>query len=288
MLRDSIEKQEYERRGYGWIEEKQKPLTVIEDIRSSLMKAAKLLTGQQQIKEEINNYYEDHTKYMKGCEARMTEGQTDAQYMFHRERQRAQDDGLNELHKLCMQQFRQNGEELRDWIQEKYIIAQDESSRSAKTVHSKWTRHQAFAAEIALNKDRLGEVQEQGKQLVQQKPELKALTEPKLVHNRIGKLEASYPEPWKLAKAEGNGMRDTSGASSTTQNNANPSEKGKTQANPQFEERSGSNMEKFIVVRSDMTKMSTPRAMDLYKGQRRAEVPPHLFAPSSVQHTPQS
>lgn len=46
-------------------------------------------------------------------------------------------------------------EELSEWVQEKNITAQDETYRSAKTVHSKWTRHQAFEAEIASNKDRL-------------------------------------------------------------------------------------------------------------------------------------
>lgn len=45
-------------------------------------------------------------------------------------------------------------------MQEKNITAQDETYRSAKTVHSKWTRHQAFEAEIASNKDRLFHIQQ--------------------------------------------------------------------------------------------------------------------------------
>ncbi|KAG1673121.1 Spectrin beta chain [Nymphon striatum] len=63
---------------------------------------------------------------------------------------------LNEL--LQLHQFLQDCEELSEWIQEKSIVAQDETYRSAKTIHSKWTRHQAFEAEIASNKDRLYEV----------------------------------------------------------------------------------------------------------------------------------
>lgn len=47
-----------------------------------------------------------------------------------------------------------------EWVQEKNITAQDETYRSAKTVHSKWTRHQAFEAEIASNKDRLFHIQQ--------------------------------------------------------------------------------------------------------------------------------
>ena len=49
---------------------------------------------------------------------------------------------------------------MEEWIAEKNIIAQDESYRSAKTIHSKWTRHQAFDAEVASNKDRMFSVQE--------------------------------------------------------------------------------------------------------------------------------
>lgn len=50
--------------------------------------------------------------------------------------------------------------QLNEWVQEKSIIAQDETYRSAKTVHSKWTRHQAFEAEVQSNKDRLYQVQQ--------------------------------------------------------------------------------------------------------------------------------
>ncbi|GLH07508.1 Spectrin beta chain [Gryllus bimaculatus] len=56
---------------------------------------------------------------------------------------------------LQLHQFLQDCEELSEWVQEKKFTAQDETYRSAKTVHSKWTRHQAFEAEIASNKDRL-------------------------------------------------------------------------------------------------------------------------------------
>lgn len=50
--------------------------------------------------------------------------------------------------------------QLNEWIQEKSIIAQDETYRSAKTIHSKWMRHQAFEAEVASNKNRLYQVEQ--------------------------------------------------------------------------------------------------------------------------------
>lgn len=81
---------------------------------------------------------------------------------------------------LMMHHFLQDCEELNEWIQEKYIIAQDETYRSAKTIHSKWMRHQAFAAEVASNKNRLYQVEQAGRDLMAEKPELAPLIEPQL------------------------------------------------------------------------------------------------------------
>lgn len=79
-----------------------------------------------------------------------------------------------------LHEFLQDLEELTEWVQEKYIISEDETYRSAKTIHSKWTRHQAFEAEIAANKQRLTEAEEAAKELMTEKPEFKEIIEPKL------------------------------------------------------------------------------------------------------------
>ncbi|XP_046599297.1 spectrin beta chain isoform X3 [Neodiprion lecontei] len=81
---------------------------------------------------------------------------------------------------LQLQMFLQDREELVEWVQEKHITAQDETYRSAKTVHSKWTRHQAFEAEIASNKDRLQQLQQAADELIQLKPELAEIIKPKV------------------------------------------------------------------------------------------------------------
>ncbi|GFY53200.1 spectrin beta chain [Trichonephila inaurata madagascariensis] len=81
---------------------------------------------------------------------------------------------------LMLHHFLQDCEELNEWIQEKSIIAQDETYRSAKTIHSKWMRHQAFAAEVASNKNRLYQVEQAGRDLMAEKPELAPLIEPRL------------------------------------------------------------------------------------------------------------
>ena len=54
------------------------------------------------------------------------------------------------------------------------------SSRSAKTIHSKWTRHQAFESEIASNKERLDKVHESGSELLKTKPEMAEIINPKI------------------------------------------------------------------------------------------------------------
>merc|ERR1719210_2804018 len=81
---------------------------------------------------------------------------------------------------LLLHQFLQDCEELHDWIQEKNVLVQEDTYRSAKTIHSKWTRHQAFQSEIACNKDRLDQVQKSGEELLQTKPEMSEMIQPKL------------------------------------------------------------------------------------------------------------
>ena len=76
------------------------------------------------------------------------------------------------------------------------MIAQDETYRSAKTVHSKWTRHQAFEAEIASNKDRLLSIQQAAEGLIAEKPEVAELLQPKVndLSNNFNVLEDTTRE----------------------------------------------------------------------------------------------
>lgn len=62
--------------------------------------------------------------------------------------------------------------QLRDWLGEKVLAAQDETYRDAKNIHSKYMRHQAFESEIKSNKNRLEDIIEKGNKLIQEKPEL--------------------------------------------------------------------------------------------------------------------
>lgn len=95
-------------------------------------------------------------------------------------RQRA-DELLDRLKdQLTLQQFLQECDELRDWLADKMAASQDETYRDAKNLHSKYMRHQAFESEIAANKDRLNRVQQEGEEIMRQKPETREQIEPML------------------------------------------------------------------------------------------------------------
>lgn len=92
---------------------------------------------------------------------------------------------------LLRQQFLSNCDELNEWMQEKSIVAQDETYRSAKTLHSKWTRHRAHELEIAANKDRLDRLRHEGEQLKADQPDFAKVVDAKLddIDNQFGNLE---------------------------------------------------------------------------------------------------
>merc|ERR1719232_1107204 len=92
--------------------------------------------------------------------------------------------------------FLQDCEELHDWIQERNVLVQEDTYRSARTIHSKWTRHQAFQSEIQSNKDRLEKILESGQALLNAKPEMNELVSPKLddLTSQFDKLEKDTHE----------------------------------------------------------------------------------------------
>ncbi|NXN29584.1 SPTB2 protein, partial [Nycticryphes semicollaris] len=51
-----------------------------------------------------------------------------------------------------LQRFLQDGQELTLWINEKMLTAQDVSYEEARNLHTKWQKHEAFAAELAANR----------------------------------------------------------------------------------------------------------------------------------------
>ncbi|KAM8928615.1 spectrin beta chain, non-erythrocytic 2 isoform 4-T4 [Lycaon pictus] len=91
------------------------------------------------------------------------------------------------------QHFLQDCHELKLWIDEKMLTAQDVSYDEARNLHTKWQKHQAFMAELAANKDWLDKVDKEGRELTLEKPELKVLVSEKLedLHKRWDRLEST-------------------------------------------------------------------------------------------------
>ncbi|NXJ58609.1 SPTB2 protein, partial [Spizaetus tyrannus] len=79
-----------------------------------------------------------------------------------------------------LQRFLQDGQELTLWINEKMLTAQDVSYEEARNLHTKWQKHQAFAAELAANKGWLEKMEKEGQQLASAKPELGTVVTEKL------------------------------------------------------------------------------------------------------------
>uniref|UniRef100_A0A914HJH5 Spectrin beta chain n=1 Tax=Globodera rostochiensis TaxID=31243 RepID=A0A914HJH5_GLORO len=97
----------------------------------------------------------------------------------NREKAQAMLDKLREA--VHVQQFLSDCEELREWIEEKMIRAQDETYRDAKTITSKFMRHQAFQAELAANKRRLEEIHHAAEQMAEEKPEFHDMIDPEVL-----------------------------------------------------------------------------------------------------------
>uniref|UniRef100_A0A2K6RQY6 Spectrin beta chain n=1 Tax=Rhinopithecus roxellana TaxID=61622 RepID=A0A2K6RQY6_RHIRO len=112
----------------------------------------------------------------------------------HRKNQDAAQQFLGRLRDNREQQhFLQDCHELKLWIDEKMLTAQDVSYDEARNLHTKWQKHQAFMAELAANKDWLDKVDKEGRELTLEKPELKALVSEKLgdLHRRWDELETT-------------------------------------------------------------------------------------------------
>ncbi|XP_013006253.1 spectrin beta chain, non-erythrocytic 2 isoform X3 [Cavia porcellus] len=112
----------------------------------------------------------------------------------HRKNQEAVQQLLGRLRDNREQQhFLQDSHELKLWIDEKMLTAQDVSYDEARNLHTKWQKHQAFMAELAANKDWLDKVDKEGRELSLEKPDLKALVSEKLadLHHRWDELETT-------------------------------------------------------------------------------------------------
>ncbi|XP_061084858.1 spectrin beta chain, non-erythrocytic 1-like isoform X4 [Conger conger] len=149
-----------------------------EDMPNTLAEAEKLLAQHEGIKSEIHNYEEDYQK-MRDMGEMVTQGQTDAQYMFLRQRLQALDTGWNELHKMwenrqnLLSQSHAHQLFLRDTKQaeaflnnQEYVLAHTEMPTTLEAAEGAIKKQEDFMTTMDANEEKISGVVETGRRLV--------------------------------------------------------------------------------------------------------------------------
>ncbi|XP_070577536.1 spectrin beta chain, non-erythrocytic 1-like isoform X2 [Ptychodera flava] len=113
---------------------------------------------------------------------------------------------------LLLQGFLQEADEIGLWINEKMLIAQDETYDEARSIHSKWQKHQAFEAELQANKERLDKLNEHGRELITEKPDYA-----EQVESRLSDLSAQWDELDNTTQAKAKKLFEANRAALFTQ-----------------------------------------------------------------------
>ncbi|MGH0172127.1 UNVERIFIED_CONTAM: hypothetical protein FKN15_000244 [Acipenser sinensis] len=149
-----------------------------EDMPNTLTEAEKLLTQHENIKNEINNYEEDYQK-MRDMGEMVTQGQTDAQYMFLRQRLQALDTGWNELHKMwenrqsllsqshAYQLFLRDTKQAEAFLNnQEYVLAHTELPNTLESAEAAIKKQEDFMTTMDANEEKINAVVETGRRLV--------------------------------------------------------------------------------------------------------------------------
>ncbi|XP_038665952.1 spectrin beta chain, non-erythrocytic 1 isoform X1 [Scyliorhinus canicula] len=149
-----------------------------EDMPNTLAEGEKLLTQHENIKNEINNYEEDYQK-MRDMGEMVTQGQTDAQYMFLRQRLQALDTGWNELHKMwenrqnhlsqshSYQLFLRDTKQAEGFLNnQEYVLAHTEMPTTLEAAEAAIKKQEDFMTTMDANEDKINGVVETGRRLV--------------------------------------------------------------------------------------------------------------------------
>ncbi|XP_069464336.1 spectrin beta chain, non-erythrocytic 1 isoform X2 [Ambystoma mexicanum] len=149
-----------------------------EDMPNTLTEAEKLLTQHENIKNEIHNYEEDYQK-MRDMGEMVTQGQTDAQYMFLRQRLQALDTGWNELHKMwenrqnLLSQSHAYQQLLRDTKQaeaflnnQEYVLAHTEMPTTLEAAEAAIKKQEDFMTTMDASEEKINAVIDTGRRLV--------------------------------------------------------------------------------------------------------------------------
>ncbi|XP_040905112.1 spectrin beta chain, non-erythrocytic 1 isoform X2 [Toxotes jaculatrix] len=149
-----------------------------EDMPNTLAEAEKLLAQHEGIKNEIRNYEEDYQK-MRDMGEMVTQGQTDAQYMFLRQRLQALDTGWNELHKMwenrqnllsqshAYQLFLRDTKQAEAFLNnQEYVLAHTEMPSTLEGAEAAIKKQEDFMTTMDANEEKISGVVDTGRRLV--------------------------------------------------------------------------------------------------------------------------
>ncbi|XP_046886094.1 spectrin beta chain, non-erythrocytic 1 isoform X4 [Hypomesus transpacificus] len=149
-----------------------------EDMPNTLTEAEKLLAQHEGIKNEIRNYEEDYQK-MRDMGEMVTQGQTDAQYMFLRQRLQALDTGWNELHKMwenrqnllsqshAYQMFLRDTKQVEAFLNnQEYVLAHTEMPTTLEGAEGAIKKQEDFMTTMDANEEKINAVVDTGRRLV--------------------------------------------------------------------------------------------------------------------------
>uniref|UniRef100_A0AAY4BMI1 Spectrin beta chain n=1 Tax=Denticeps clupeoides TaxID=299321 RepID=A0AAY4BMI1_9TELE len=149
-----------------------------EDMPNTLAEAEKLLAQHEGIKNEVRNYEEDYQK-MRDMGEMVTQGQTDAQYMFLRQRLQALDTGWNELQKMwenrqnllsqshAYQLFLRDTKQAEAFLNnQEYVLAHTEMPTTLEGAEAAIKKQEDFMTTMDANEEKINAVVETGRRLV--------------------------------------------------------------------------------------------------------------------------
>ncbi|CAB1316083.1 unnamed protein product [Coregonus sp. 'balchen'] len=149
-----------------------------EDIPTSLPEAECLLTQHESIKNEVDNYKEDYEK-MRAVGDEVTQGQTDAQYMFLAQRLQALDTGWHELRRMWenrhsllaqafdFQTFLRDVKQAEGFLNsQEYVLSHTEMPSSLQGAEEAIKKHEDFLTTMEASEEKITGVVEAGRRLV--------------------------------------------------------------------------------------------------------------------------
>ncbi|XP_063736627.1 spectrin beta chain, non-erythrocytic 1-like isoform X1 [Eleginops maclovinus] len=148
-----------------------------EDMPNTLAEAEKLMAQHEGIKNEVQNYEEDYQK-MRDMGELVTQGQTDAQHMFLRQRLEALHIGWNELHKMwenrqnlltqshAYQLFLRDTKQAETFLNnQEYVLAHTEMPTTLEGAEAAIKKQEDFMTTMDANEDKINGVVEAGRRL---------------------------------------------------------------------------------------------------------------------------